>query len=96
MEAMRTTLTPNFFSLRENLHKVGKIRKFFCSLCKISARYDDLKNGSDENIFKTELSAGALMDVGVYTIYPMVVLFGRPNSIKASGVKLFTGVDGLG
>ena len=65
-------------------------------MCKVSSRYDDLKNGKDENIFKAELSAGALMDVGVYTIYPMVVLFGRPNKIQASAVKLFTGVDGQG
>jgi len=36
------------------------------------------------------------MDIGVYTIYPMVVLFGKPNKIQASGVKLSTGVDGQG
>ena len=36
------------------------------------------------------------MDIGIYTIYPMVVLFGKPLKINASGVKLFTGVDGQG
>ena len=33
---------------------------------------------------------------GVYTVYPMVVLFGRPNKISASGVVLSTGTDGQG
>ena len=36
------------------------------------------------------------MDIGIYTIYPMVVLFGRPKAIQATGVKLFSGVDGHG
>lgn len=45
MEAMRTTLTPNFLNVKNNLSKVGKIRKFFASLCKYSSRYEDFKNG---------------------------------------------------
>ena len=48
------------------------------------------------NAFKPELSNGAMMDIGVYTVYPMVVLFGRPNKISASGVVLSTGTDGQG
>jgi len=36
------------------------------------------------------------MDIGVYCIYPMVQLFGRPDSIKASGLMLDSGVDGEG
>ena len=48
------------------------------------------------NAFKPEYSNGAMMDIGVYTLYPMVVLFGKPNKIDASGVLLSTGVDGQG
>ena len=36
------------------------------------------------------------MDIGVYTIYPMVALFGKPNYIKADAYMLNTGVDGEG
>ena len=36
------------------------------------------------------------MDIGVYTIYPMIVLFGKPQQIKASGLLLSSGVDGEG
>jgi predicted dehydrogenase len=42
------------------------------------------------------MSNGALVDIGIYTIYPMVVLFGKPKKIQASGIKLSTGVDGEG
>ena len=48
------------------------------------------------NAFRPELSNGALPDIGIYTIYPMVVLFGRPQTIKAVGFKLSSGVDGEG
>ena len=36
------------------------------------------------------------MDIGIYTVYPMVVLFGRPKKIQASGVVLSSGADGQG
>ena len=36
------------------------------------------------------------MDIGIYTIYPMVVLFGRPKSISAQGIVLSSGADGQG
>ena len=39
---------------------------------------------------------GAMMDIGIYTVYPMVVLFGRPKKIDASGIVLSSGADGQG
>lgn len=96
MEAMVSTLNPNFLALRNHLPKIGTIRKYFASFCQYSSRYDRFKQGIVENTFKNELSNGALVDIGVYTIYPMVVLFGRPKSIKASGFMLASGVDGSG
>lgn len=96
MEAMKPTLTPNFRVLREALPKAGVIRCYFASYCQYSSRYDKFKEGIVLNAFKPELSNGAMMDIGVYTVYPMVVLFGRPNKISASGVVLSTGTDGQG
>ena len=96
MEAMKPTLTPNFRVLREALPKAGVIRRYFASYCQYSSRYDKFKEGIVLNAFKPELSNGAMMDIGVYTVYPMVVLFGRPNKISASGVVLSTGTDGQG
>ena len=96
MEAMISTLNPNYLALRDNISKIGWVRKYFSSYCQYSSRYDRYKAGVIENAFKKELSGGALLDIGVYTIYPMVVLFGKPKSIKALGEILTSGVDGAG
>lgn len=96
MEAMISTFNPNFIKVRENLHRLGKIRRYFASYCQYSSRYDRFKEGIVMNAFKPELSNGAVMDIGVYTIHPMIALFGRPSRIEAQGVVLSSGVDGQG
>ena len=96
MEAMKPTLTPNFRSVRENLGRLGTIRRYFSCYCQYSSRYDKFKEGVVLNAFRPELSNGAMMDIGIYTVYPMVVLFGRPKKIDASGIVLSSGADGQG
>lgn len=96
MEAMKPTLTPNFRSVRENIGRLGTIRRYFACYCQYSSRYDKLKEGIVLNAFNPALSNGAMMDIGVYTVYPMVVLFGRPKKIDASGIVLSSGADGQG
>lgn len=96
MEAMKTTLLPNFLAVKENLHKIGKIRRYSASYCQYSSRYDKYKEGVVLNAFKPEFSNGSLMDIGIYTIYPMVVLFGKPNRLHANSHMLESGVDGQG
>ena len=71
MEAMRLTVLPNFLKVKENLHKIGKVRRYFASYCQYSSRYDKYKEGIVLNAFKRELSNGSLMDIGVYCIHPM-------------------------
>ncbi len=96
MEAVKSTLLPNFQVVRENVNRVGKVRSYFASFCQYSSRYDAYKEGNILNAFKPEFSNGAIMDIGVYCIYPLVVLFGRPESVNASGTLLDSGVDGNG
>lgn len=96
MEAMISTLNPNFKIVKEHLKHLGTIRRYFASYCQYSSRYDKFKEGIILNAFKPELSNGAMMDIGIYTVYPMVALFGRPQKIEAQGIKLHTGVDGQG
>ena len=96
MEAMKPTLTPNFRSVRENLGRLGTIRRYFSCYCQYSSRYDKFKEGVVLNAFRPELSNGAMMDIGIYTVYPMVVLFGRPKKIDASGIVLSSSADGQG
>lgn len=96
MEAMISTLNPNFAVVRERLDEIAPVRRYFSSYCQYSSRYDKFKEGVILNAFKKELSNGAVMDIGIYTIYPMVVLFGKPDSIQAQGSLLSTGVDAQG
>ncbi len=96
MEALKSTLLPNFISIQENLHKIGEVRRYIASYCQYSSRYDKYKEGIVLNAFKPEFSNGSLMDIGIYTIYPMVVLFGAPNTIKGNAIMLESGVDGQG
>ena len=96
MEAMISTLNPNFAIVKERIKQIGTVRRYFASYCQYSSRYDKFKEGIVLNAFKPELSNGAVMDIGIYTIYPMVALFGRPEKIDAQGVLLHTGVDGQG
>lgn len=96
MEAMISTLNPNFRIVREYLPRLGTIRRYFASFCQYSSRYDKFKEGVVLNAFNPDLSNGAMMDIGVYTVYPMVALFGRPLEIDAQGVVLSSGADGQG
>lgn len=96
MEALKTTFVPNFQVIKKNLDKIGPVRRFVASYCKYSSRYDAYKSGTVLNAFDPKFSNGSLMDIGIYCIYPLVVLFGAPISIKAIGYKLASGVDGDG
>ncbi|UOR14024.1 Gfo/Idh/MocA family protein [Halobacillus amylolyticus] len=96
MEAVKSTLMPAFASIQEHLHKIGKVRRYVGNFCKYSSRYDAYREGTVLNAFNPAFSNGSLMDLGVYGVYPMVVLFGNPRSLKANGVPLASGVDGQG
>ncbi|MRX72397.1 oxidoreductase [Bacillus lacus] len=96
MEAVKSTCMPNFGAVQSSLQKIGPVRRYFASYCQYSSRYDAYKQGNILNAFKPEFSNGALMDIGIYCIYPLVALFGRPDKIQASGHLLSSGVDGEG
>ncbi|XID90128.1 Gfo/Idh/MocA family protein [Paenibacillaceae bacterium WGS1546] len=96
MEAMKSTFTPTFRAIRDNLHKIGTIRRYSGSYCQYSSRYDRYKQGELPNAFNPAFSNGALMDLGVYCIYPLVVLFGAPERVQASAHLLDSGSDGAG
>ncbi|WP_283152770.1 Gfo/Idh/MocA family protein [Guptibacillus hwajinpoensis] len=96
MEAMKSTVMPNMQMVRENLHKIGQVRRFVANYGQYSSRYDAYKEGTVLNAFNPKFSNGSLMDIGVYGVYPVVSMLGMPQSIKAEGVMLESGVDGEG
>ncbi len=96
MEAMKSTLLSNFKVIQDHLHKIGPVRRYFSSYCQYSSRYDKYKEGIILNAFNPKFSNGSLMDLGVYCLYPLIVLFGEPKEIKATSIMLDSGVDGAG
>lgn len=96
MEAMKSTESASFKKIEQWMKHIGKIRRVNFHYNQYSSRYDKLKQGIVENAFKPELGNGALMDLGVYTIAPLVRLFGRPTAIHAVAELLSTGADGQG
>lgn len=97
MEAMKSLTMPAYLSLKENLERIGRIRKYVGIYCQYSSRYDRHKSGEYVNTFRKEFSNGSLMDIGIYGIYPLIDLFGVPDSIKAAATILEDGgVDGSG
>ncbi|MBA2175029.1 Gfo/Idh/MocA family oxidoreductase [Halobacillus locisalis] len=96
MEAVKSTFIPGFALIQEHLHKIGPVRRYVGNFCKYSSRYDAYKEGTILNAFNPAFSNGSLMDLGLYGLYPMVVLFGRPEKVQAQAVMLDSGVDGEG
>ena len=90
MEAMISTLNPNFLNVQKRLPEIGQVRHYSAAFCQYSSKFGQvlrILSGEDSSpvpsSFNPDSSGGALMDVGIYTIYPMVALFGKPESVKA-------------
>ncbi|MCR6112461.1 Gfo/Idh/MocA family oxidoreductase [Bacillus sp. A301a_S52] len=96
MEAVKNTALPNFKNLRDAIAKIAPIRRVVTNYCQYSSRYDAYKEGNVLNAFKPELSNGSIMDIGLYCLYPIIDLFGKPEKVQANGVMLESGVDGEG
>lgn len=92
MEAMVSTLNPNFRKVAERINEIAPVRQYCSSFCQYSSKYEALKQGVVGTAFKPG-TAGALRDVGVYTLYPLVSLFGRPSAINGN-LQMFSTVEG--
>lgn len=91
MEAMISTLSPNFLEVRKHLPVLGHIRHYFAAYCQYSSKYDlfqrILAGESDASVpasLNPECSGGAVMDIGIYPLYPMIALFGKPAGVHAA------------
>lgn len=96
LEAMRTVYTEGYSILANSLSLPGPIRRVSFNYCQYSSRYDKFKAGIIENAFDPSFSNGALMDIGVYCVHPLVRLFGIPAHIKTDVLRLSNGLDGAG
>lgn len=95
LEGIRTAYDPGFAALQELLPEIGPVRRVSFRYEKQSSRYAAAKSGEHTNIFDPAMAGGALMDLGVYCIHPLVRLFGSPATIQATSID-FLGTDGAG
>ncbi len=89
MEAMVSTLNPNFRAAAARIPEIAPVRQYSSYFCQYSSKYEALKRGEVATAFKPG-TAGALRDVGVYTIYPLVALFGRPKAVHGNLKRVVT------
>ncbi|WP_408011585.1 Gfo/Idh/MocA family protein [Pseudalkalibacillus sp. A8] len=95
-EAMRNIHSPNAKILKEQVKKAGKLRSALFHYIQYSSRYDLFLKGERPNIFSSDFSGGALVDLGVYPISLAVYVFGEPEKVSYHPVILESGVDGSG
>ncbi len=88
MEAVRTLHQPAYRWLQEHLAEIGPVRAATLCYDQKSSKLDRLKNGDLTNNFNHEYAGGALTDIGVYCLQAMVGLFGKPEKITGSVVKM--------
>ena len=95
LEAMRPLHDPAFVAVRDLMRNLGRIRRADLHFGKYSSRYDEILAGKHTNIFDCAMATGSLMDIGVYTVEPLIELFGAPESITAVPVLLDEGTREL-
>lgn len=98
MEAMMTTRLPQMELLRQALPSLGRISFARFSFCQLSSKYPlleqyDRGEGPLPNIFNPALETGAVMDIGIYCVYPALALFGLPERLSAHAVRHENGID---
>jgi len=96
LEAMRPAFDPAIQAVRENLPRLGTIRRAVFEYCQYSSRYDRFKAGEILNAFNPAFGNAAIMDIGVYAVHVCAMLFGRPLSVQSQSVMLCNGMEGMG
>lgn len=95
-EAIMYMHSPARKVLKDAIGEIGIIRSATFDFSQLSSKYAALKRGELPNIFNPEMKTGALNDLGIYCVYPVVDLFGEPDEIIPVQHFLSTGADGCG
>jgi predicted dehydrogenase len=95
-EGITTIHLPNYLFLKDNLHRLGKIRLIQCNYSQYSSRYNKLLAGETPNIFNPQFSGGALADINIYNLHFVVNLFGAPQNVHYYANKHPNGIDTSG
>ncbi len=95
-EAARNIHINNFHLIQDQIKKMSVIQGAEFTYSKYSSRYDKVLAGEEPNVFSLNFAGGALQDLGVYTVYDAIALFGKPKKVFYYPQIISTGVDGKG
>mgnify|MGYP000449971127 FL=1 len=96
LEAIMYLHLPQRKLLEDTLQQLGQISLVKLDFCQRSSKLDRYLQGELPNIFNPALETGALMDLGVYCVYPALALFGKPESFSLQPHMMESGADGAG
>lgn len=96
MEALIAVYLPEFQILRNAVERLGQVHLARIDFSQYSSKYPAYLCGEIPNIFNPAMATGGLMDLGIYCVYPAIMLFGVPQSVSAHARFLRTGADGSG
>ena len=86
-EAIMYMHSPARETLRKAVSEIGNIRSVSIDFSQLSSKYAALKRGELPNIFNPVMQTGALNDLGIYCVYPVVDLFGEPLEINSCSIN---------
>ena len=93
LEAMKSIHSDGLAIIKNEIEKIGDIKTGSIDFSQLSSKYPAYKRGENPNIFNPELCTGALMDLGVYCVYFVLELFGKPDKVIAHSDFLDSGAD---
>ena len=81
-EAITTLYLPNYLKIKEWLPRIGTIKIIESHYSQYSRRYDAFCKGVVLPAFDPAKAGGALMDLNLYNLHFVMVLFGLPEEYK--------------
>lgn len=86
-EAILTVPSDSYQFAKSNLGKLGEINGFDFHLMKQTRHYQSYVDGAYINVFDEKMEGGAINDLGIYCIYPVVDFFGLPDKLNLDWQK---------
>lgn len=92
-EGITTLHLPGMEIIRQHLSMLGKISIISTEFNTLSGKYQDYLQGKDPNELSLKFSGSTLVDLGIYNIYFVMLLFGMPMNVRYFANKGISGVD---
>ena len=93
LEAMMNAHLPQLAKLQEALRAAGTVISARLDFSQRSSKIDRVRQGEVFSTFSKAACGGALMDLGVYSVYIALQLFGYPETVDAYSTPILD-VDG--